>query len=235
MFTEDSESSDEDDEEIDVVSIEHEVSRRRSTTQYSYKKKQPSSPVSMSAQVAAMHNYSSLQAAPLKLRVYSALHTSSSRQHMPSQTVLASTRRIYHASSPASPHVTSSKRQNDSRISWKLKRVAHKLNKLQPNSSNPSSHSNSDSEDNEGKRAQHNVLERKRRDDLKSSFQRLREQVPDIASQERAPKVVILKKATDYIAQLLQNCRSMEAERENQLRQRKRLERNIEDLKRELL
>eukprot|EP00794_Sanderia_malayensis_P004733 gene4733-5356_t len=52
------------------------------------------------------------------------------------------------------------------------------------------------------KRASHNVLERKRRNDLKSSFYTLRSYVPSLLAQEKAAKVVILKKATDYISEL---------------------------------
>ncbi|KAK3710175.1 hypothetical protein QZH41_010576 [Actinostola sp. cb2023] len=62
--------------------------------------------------------------------------------------------------------------------------------------------SGSDEEDGENKRAVHNVLERKRRNDLKTSFHQLRAEVPEIEDNERSPKVVILRKAKDYIEQL---------------------------------
>jgi Myc proto-oncogene protein len=62
--------------------------------------------------------------------------------------------------------------------------------------------SGSDEEDGETKRATHNVLERKRRNDLKTSFHQLRAEVPEIETNERSPKVVILKKAKDYVEQL---------------------------------
>ncbi|KAK3584570.1 hypothetical protein CHS0354_024615 [Potamilus streckersoni] len=68
-----------------------------------------------------------------------------------------------------------------------------------------------------GKRTQHNVLERKRRTDLKLSFFSLRDSVPELQGQERAPKVLILKKAADYIHSL--NSES------------KRCDRDIESLK----
>ncbi|NP_001158444.1 myc proto-oncogene protein [Saccoglossus kowalevskii] len=74
-----------------------------------------------------------------------------------------------------------------------------------PGNSRPGSRSSSrpssDSEDND-KRATHNVLERKRRNDLKTSFLTLRDNVPELENQERAPKVVILRKATDHIQQI---------------------------------
>ena len=50
-----------------------------------------------------------------------------------------------------------------------------------------------------GKRGQHNLLERRRRDDLKSSFHRLRDIIPDVKRMERTPKVTILRKASDHI------------------------------------
>lgn len=58
-------------------------------------------------------------------------------------------------------------------------------------------------EDNpENKRKTHNVLERKRRNDLKNSYQTLREQLPDLADNRRAPTGQILALAVNYIAQL---------------------------------
>ena len=57
-------------------------------------------------------------------------------------------------------------------------------------------------EDVESKRATHNVLERKRRNDLKFSFHTLRDELPDVKENERAPKVVILRQGADYIKKL---------------------------------
>ena len=119
-----------------------------------------------------------------------------------------------------------------------LKKVAQRLKMSSTHhhhrgSSHHSSRNSSDSEDCEGKRAQHNVLERKRRNDLKSNFLRLRDNVPDISSQERAPKVVILKKSADYISSLHRNYKELEAEREHQRRRMERLKQRIKELRRE--
>lgn len=65
-----------------------------------------------------------------------------------------------------------------------------------------------DSEDNETSRATHNVLERQRREDLKYRFQLLRDSIPDLEDNDRASKVLILKKAREYVHQL-----SLEEER----------------------
>jgi len=59
-----------------------------------------------------------------------------------------------------------------------------------------------DSEDNETSRATHNVLERQRREDLKCRFQFLRDSIPELEDNDRASKVLILKKAREYVHQL---------------------------------
>ncbi|XP_029281924.1 N-myc protein [Cottoperca gobio] len=59
----------------------------------------------------------------------------------------------------------------------------------------------SDSEDSE-RRRNHNILERQRRNDLRSSFLTLRDHVPELAHNEKAAKVLILKKATEYVSSL---------------------------------
>ncbi|KAJ8397650.1 hypothetical protein AAFF_G00436490 [Aldrovandia affinis] len=60
---------------------------------------------------------------------------------------------------------------------------------------------NSDSEDSE-RRRNHNILERQRRNDLRSSFLTLRDHVPELVKNEKAAKVVILKKAAEYVHSL---------------------------------
>ncbi len=80
--------------------------------------------------------------------------------------------------------------------------------------------------DDEQRRASHNVLERKRRNDLKYSFQILRGQIPELEDNQRAPKVTILKKAAEYIMQIreqdddLQSRLAKEKKRESKLLQR---------------
>lgn len=80
--------------------------------------------------------------------------------------------------------------------------------------------------DDEQRRASHNVLERKRRNDLKYSFQILRGQIPELEDNQRAPKVTILKKAAEYIMHIreqdnnLQTRLAREKKRESKLLQR---------------
>uniref|UniRef100_A0A8C4TTW8 BHLH domain-containing protein n=1 Tax=Falco tinnunculus TaxID=100819 RepID=A0A8C4TTW8_FALTI len=83
----------------------------------------------------------------------------------------------------------------------------------------------SDSED-VAKRKNHNYLERKRRNDLRSRFLALRDQVPGLASCPKTPKVVILSKSSEYLQSLISTERRMAAEkRQLRLRQTQLLKR----------
>nr|XP_013808756.1 PREDICTED: protein L-Myc [Apteryx mantelli mantelli] len=83
----------------------------------------------------------------------------------------------------------------------------------------------SDSED-VAKRKNHNYLERKRRNDLRSRFLALRDQVPGLASCPKTPKVVILSKSSEYLQSLISAERRMAAEkRQLRLRQSQLLRR----------
>ncbi|XP_062849932.1 transcriptional regulator Myc-B [Trichomycterus rosablanca] len=84
----------------------------------------------------------------------------------------------------------------------------------------------SDSEDND-KRRTHNVLERQRRNELKLSFFALRDEVPAVANNEKAAKVVILKKATEFVA-------GLQTEERKLLSTKEQLRRKCEHLKRRL-
>ncbi|XP_048358274.1 protein L-Myc [Sphaerodactylus townsendi] len=70
----------------------------------------------------------------------------------------------------------------------------------------------SDSED-VNKRKNHNYLERKRRNDLRSRFLALRDQVPGLANCPKTPKVVILSKAAEYMQSLISTEQQMVAEK----------------------
>ncbi|KAM9859152.1 myelocytomatosis oncogene homolog [Aulostomus maculatus] len=62
-----------------------------------------------------------------------------------------------------------------------------------------SSRNSTETEDEEERRRTHNVMERQRRNELKNCFMRLRDNVPELSHNEKASKVVILKKARDCI------------------------------------
>ncbi|XP_051932389.1 myelocytomatosis oncogene homolog [Hippocampus zosterae] len=56
-----------------------------------------------------------------------------------------------------------------------------------------------ETEDEEERRRTHNVMERQRRNELKNCFMRLRDNIPELSRNDKASKVVILKKARDCI------------------------------------
>lgn len=67
--------------------------------------------------------------------------------------------------------------------------------------SQASSPQSSDCEDTD-KRKAHNYLERKRRNDLRSRFLSLRDEIPGLADCPKTPKVAILTRAAEYLQQL---------------------------------
>ena len=167
------------------------------------------------AHVTSMHNYSSVQ--PNCIPNPSPIYSPTKRS-----------RNDYSKSSKKSKYI---------RGNWSNRQQYNQQYK-RANSYGSSSRSSSDSEDglSEGsKRAQHNVLERKRRNDLKSSFMRLREVIPELLNQERAAKVVILKKATDYIYQLQQEDTSLLVDLSHQKRKQERLKNHIKRLQEDSL
>ncbi len=91
------------------------------------------------------------------------------------------------SSPPSSSSSTSSHPQNSPS-------KAHFLSHL-------SSPQSSDCEDTD-KRKAHNFLERKRRNDLRSRFLSLRDEIPGLADCPKTPKVAILTRATEYLQQL---------------------------------
>ncbi|KAM4040719.1 N-myc proto-oncogene protein isoform 1-T2 [Anomaloglossus baeobatrachus] len=99
-------------------------------------------------------------------------------------------------------------------------RVAKNVVQPKAKSSSPR---NYDSEDSE-RRRNHNILERQRRNDLRSSFLTLRDHVPELVKNDKAAKVVILKKATEYIHSLQDDEQRLLQEKEKlQLRQQQLL------------
>lgn len=85
----------------------------------------------------------------------------------------------------------------------------------------------SDSEDSE-RRRNHNILERQRRNDLRSSFLTLRDHVPELAHNEKAAKVLILKKATEYVSSLETEEMRLHQEKDRLQARRQQLMRRLE-------
>lgn len=71
-----------------------------------------------------------------------------------------------------------------------------------------------ETEDEEERRRTHNVMERQRRNELKNCFLRLRDHVPELSHNDKASKVVILKKARDCISGLEEQARRLQARRD---------------------
>ncbi|XP_050981113.1 protein L-Myc-1a [Labeo rohita] len=78
-----------------------------------------------------------------------------------------------------------------------------------------SSPATSDSEDSSEQRR--NFLERKRRDDLRSRFQALREEIPGLSASSKTSKVAILTQATEYLFQL-HACQRRQAQEKRKLK-----------------
>ncbi|XP_038603680.1 N-myc proto-oncogene protein [Tachyglossus aculeatus] len=97
-----------------------------------------------------------------------------------------------------SPYVESEDAPPQKKLKNDAPRLVKNVIQPKPKSSSPR---NSDSEDSE-RRRNHNILERQRRNDLRSSFLTLRDHVPELVKNEKAAKVVILKKATEYVHSL---------------------------------
>ncbi|XP_007530361.1 myc proto-oncogene protein [Erinaceus europaeus] len=88
----------------------------------------------------------------------------------------------------------------------------------------------SDTEEND-KRRTHNVLERQRRNELKRSFFALRDQIPELENNEKAPKVVILKKATSYIQAVQTEEQKLLSEKDLLRKRREHLKHRLEQLR----
>ncbi|XP_026204269.1 myelocytomatosis oncogene homolog [Anabas testudineus] len=112
----------------------------------------------------------------------------------------------YAAPCPASPPPSSSSSSNKrSRGSDGSSRFHHSSRSSSSSSSSSSRYSHhssrnsTETEDEEERRRTHNVMERQRRNELKNCFMRLRDNVPELLNNDKASKVVILKKARDCI------------------------------------
>lgn len=97
----------------------------------------------------------------------------------------------YAAPCPASPPPPST--------CLKRSRAAGDSHKHSGRSRNFTMRHSADTEDEEERRRTHNVMERQRRNELKNCFLRLRDNVPELSNNDKASKVVILKRAKESI------------------------------------
>lgn len=104
------------------------------------------------------------------------------------------------------------------------------LSHQQPASPSDTTPQSSDVEDTD-RRKNHNFLERKRRNDLRSRFLALRDQVPGLEA-AKAPKVAILTQATDYLMELHTKEKRHLQEKKRLRSRQQQLLRRISELKR---
>ncbi|XP_072106690.1 myelocytomatosis oncogene homolog [Mobula birostris] len=84
----------------------------------------------------------------------------------------------------------------------------------------------------EERRRTHNVLERQRRNELKRCLLALRDQMPDLSTNSKASKVVILRKATELVGQLQREQLKLQADRNRLQRKQQQLRRRLQRLHR---
>lgn len=234
----DDENKDEEEEEIDVVTVEHKQQQRKPRRLVNARK-----PVTITVRADPLdpgmkrfhisihqqqHNYAApspdmlpLPSEPPRKRVRYEPSTQASQPHQnshyhqprPGHAPLNLDSRKGHvtvagmrsespnpsASSPTSSTSPSSPSSSSSPMK------AHPLSHL-------SSPQSSDCEDTD-KRKAHNFLERKRRNDLRSRFLSLRDEIPGLADCPKTPKVAILTRATEYLQQLHSSERQKAQER----------------------
>ncbi|KAB0403645.1 hypothetical protein E2I00_005457 [Balaenoptera physalus] len=183
------EEEQEDEEEIDVVSVE---------------KRQPPAKRSESGSPSA-GGHSKPPHSPLVLK---RCHVST---HQHNYAAPPSTRKDYPAAKRA--------KLDSGRV---LKQISNNRKCASPRSS--------DTEEND-KRRTHNVLERQRRNELKRSFFALRDQIPELENNEKAPKVVILKKATAYILSVQAEEQKLISEKDELRKRREQLKLKLEQLR----
>ncbi|XP_021170013.2 transcriptional regulator Myc-1 isoform X2 [Fundulus heteroclitus] len=88
----------------------------------------------------------------------------------------------------------------------------------------------SDGEDVDRRRS-HNVLERQRRRELSTGFRALREQVPALAQNAKAPKVLILKRAAELVREVRLEERRLLREKDELTEQSRELRRRLDRLR----
>ncbi|KAG9340681.1 hypothetical protein JZ751_021254, partial [Albula glossodonta] len=100
-----------------------------------------------------------------------------------------------------------------------------------PHSHHGQHHAAADPEDEEERRRTHNVMERQRRNELKNCFLRLRDRVPELSNNDKASKVVILKKARDSIRGLEAESLRLAAKRDKLKQRQEMLKARLEELR----
>ncbi len=132
------------------------------------------------------------------------------------------------ASPPPPPSLCSAPRIKRSRGSGDSHRSAHSTGR----SRSLASRQGADTEDEEERRRSHNVMERQRRNELKNCFLMLRDNVPELSNNEKASKVVILKRAKESIRNLETENQRLKQKREKLRERQEQLKARLQQLKR---
>lgn len=223
--------NDEDEEEIDVVTVDHKQQRKRRRLVTTRKpvtitvRADPHDPGTKRFHISIhqqQHNYAApspdtLPAAPEPTR-------KKVRQEAPAPVTQPYQNSYHHQPRPGHAPLNADSRKSQT-TAVGLRSESPNLNASSPTSSSspssppgsssssshqssyskPPSHlsspQSSDCEDTD-KRKAHNFLERKRRNDLRSRFLSLRDEIPGLADCPKTPKVAILTRATEYLQQL---------------------------------
>lgn len=139
------------------------------------------------------------------------------------------------ASPPPSSSSTSNKRSRGSDSSWRFSHSSRSSSSSSSSSSSRFHHHSSrnsiETEDEEERRRTHNVMERQRRNELKNCFMRLRDNVPELSHNDKASKVVILKKARDCIYGLEDEGHRLQSKRDKLRAKQEELKARLEKLR----
>nr|XP_046240922.1 myelocytomatosis oncogene homolog [Scatophagus argus]XP_046240923.1 myelocytomatosis oncogene homolog [Scatophagus argus] len=142
----------------------------------------------------------------------------------------------YAAPCPASPPPSSSSNKRP-RGGDGSSRFHHSSRSSSSSSSSSSRHhhhssrNSTETEDEEERRRTHNVMERQRRNELKNCFMRLRDNVPELSHNDKASKVVILKKARDCIYGLEDESHRLQSKKDKLRAKQEELKARLEQLR----
>ncbi|KAK5873140.1 hypothetical protein PBY51_013781 [Eleginops maclovinus] len=148
----------------------------------------------------------------------------------------------YAAPCPASPPPSSNKRSRGSEGSSRYHHSSRNSSSSSSSSryhshshhhssSSNSSRNSTETEDEEERRRTHNVMERQRRNELKNCFVHLRDNVPELSNNDKASKVVILKKARDCIYGLEDEGHRLQGKRDKLRAKQEQLKARLERLR----
>ncbi|XP_067884620.1 myc proto-oncogene protein-like [Heterodontus francisci] len=111
----------------------------------------------------------------------------------------------------------------------KMDMYLHDTKYSSPNKSSTLSSRPSDIEDEERLRTR-NVLKRQRRNELKHCLLALRDEVPELSKNDKASKVVVLRKTAEYVSRLKAKQQKLSAEREKPQKKQQQLRCKLSEL-----